>query len=120
MKTVFAAVLSVILILTSFLHAQDSTQQWQAEAVKRYPALGVPGSQFNKRFLEMVNALKDSNPQVFGTTDWPLKIADAVALEINPPAPKPAIPERSAQSVPKIAEALLAGTVSIVENRVTD
>ena len=53
----------------------------QQAAVKKYPALGVAGSPFNKRFREIFARMKIEQPAKLRTTDWPMEIADQVSAE---------------------------------------
>jgi hypothetical protein len=55
--------------------AQDSV----AKARKTYPALAVPNSPFNKKFVELYNAKKASEPEFLVAADWPMKLADETA-----------------------------------------
>lgn len=50
------------------------------EAVKRYPALGVLDSPFNKNFRERVDVLKRTQPSFFERSDWPERLAEEIAL----------------------------------------
>ena len=58
-----------------------SVTEAQMAAVKKYPALGVAFSPFNKRFIEIHARMKVEQPAKMLTTDWPMEIADLVAAE---------------------------------------
>jgi hypothetical protein len=55
--------------------AQESIKK--ARAV--YPALAVPDSVFNKKFIELFNAKKASDPEFLVAADWPMKLAQQAA-----------------------------------------
>lgn len=58
-----------------------SAAEAQKAAVKKYPDLGVAGSPFNRRFLEIHNLMKNQQSGRLLTTNWPMEIADIVATE---------------------------------------
>jgi hypothetical protein len=58
--------------------------QAQQEAVKRYPALGVPGSPFNIQFIALYKRYKQQRPALFQDNSWPLQIAQQVAASAKP------------------------------------
>ena len=47
----------------------------QAQAIERFPEIGVAGSVANKRFLSAVEEARKSRPDIFKSADWPLIIA---------------------------------------------
>jgi len=47
----------------------------QAEVIRRFPEIGVPGSDSNKRFLSAVEEARQTRPTLFKSDDWPLQIA---------------------------------------------
>jgi hypothetical protein len=51
----------------------------QKAAMKKYPALGVAGSDFNKRFLALHNKYRKERPELFRDSNWPVTIADEVS-----------------------------------------
>ncbi|MEI9893600.1 MAG: hypothetical protein WDN28_06800 [Chthoniobacter sp.] len=55
-----------------------------ARAKAMYPALAVPNSPFNRRFLELYNDKKTSDPAFLTGTDWPMLLAQKVATESGP------------------------------------
>jgi len=57
------------------------------KARQKYPALAVANSTFNKKFLELYNAKKESEPAFLAAADWPMKLADQAAGALNGPAP---------------------------------
>ena len=57
----------------------------QKAAVLLYPELGVAGSVFNKAFVAEVHRRKQTNPDFFRSTDWPVQLANEMA-----PGQKPA------------------------------
>ncbi len=64
----------------------------QAEAVKKYPPLGVAGSAFNREFLAGVQKARAENPSLFDDPAWPLALADEIARALPPadtPTPNP-------------------------------
>lgn len=69
-------------------------EQWRAAAVKKYPQLAVPGSAFNKAFVEAYNHRKQFSPVSLQDPRWPMVIAEEVdaslpeAQRAAPPAPE--------------------------------
>jgi hypothetical protein len=51
----------------------------QKAAMKKYPALRVAGSDFNKRFLALHSKYRKERPGLFHDNNWPVSIADEVA-----------------------------------------
>lgn len=60
--------------------AQDSI----SKARVTYPALAVENSAFNKKFVELYNAKKTSDPEFLAAADWPMKIAQQAAEALAP------------------------------------
>ncbi len=58
-----------------------------AQAKKMYPALAVANSPFNKRFVELYNGRKESDPEFLAAADWPMKLAQQAATEMTGAAP---------------------------------
>jgi hypothetical protein len=56
----------------------------QAEAVKRYPQLGVAGSQFNIQFVALYKRYQQERPAMFQDNSWPLQLAEEIAASGNP------------------------------------
>jgi hypothetical protein len=77
-----AAFVFVILAFGAQLTAADQTtdKDWQVKAIAKYPSLGVKGSPFNRQFLEECEKLRLSNPSYFTNPQWPLLLADKLAL----------------------------------------
>ena len=48
-------------------------EEAKREAVRRYPQLGVAGSELNREFLNRYNIHKHSDPGFFNDPSWPLK-----------------------------------------------
>src|ERR1700759_4451345 len=94
MKSIFALLLLAVFCLTA--GAQMTEKQWQAKAVEKYPALGVQGSELNKRFIEAYTIRQKSNPHFFTSPQWPLTLADELAATapLDPPPPRPFEPPR--------------------------
>ena len=55
----------------------------KAQAVKAYPALGIQGSAFNRKFVALFNDLKDSDPDYLAQSDWPVRLAERTARELG-------------------------------------
>jgi TPR repeat protein len=72
MKALFA-----LLALASIAMAAE--KDWQAKAVEKYPALGVQGSELNKRFVEAAKDRRKTDPNFFANQQWPLILADDLA-----------------------------------------
>ncbi len=65
----------------------------QIAATKAYPALGIPNSAFNKKFLALYAEAQRSEPQLLAQSDWPLKLADRTAVALGgAPMPVPQTP----------------------------
>ena len=80
MKSRILIVILLILMVAVGAHGQTDTQkQWQAEAVRKYPDLGVQGSDFNQRFLAEYNRRQAATPGFFSDSKWPMTLADDVA-----------------------------------------
>ena len=57
--------------------------QSQAEAVREFPALGQPGSDFNKQFVARYKALKTIGDATLAHDDWPLVLAKQLGAELG-------------------------------------
>lgn len=77
------AVLALALGAAALPLAAQTVEQWQQDAVRRYPALAQAGSPFNQRFLAIVAEKRKSEPGFFARPDWPVRAADAVAAAIK-------------------------------------
>lgn len=58
---------------------REITQLAQVEAMRRYPALGVKGSDENQLYLARVADLKNEMPDLMKDPHWPLLIAEELA-----------------------------------------
>lgn len=82
--------------LPSFVPAasgQAPTPDWQAQAVRKYPELGVRGSSFNQQFVAAVTERRRNNPAFFSDPRWPILLADELAR-------KPAVATPSKEAAP--------------------
>jgi hypothetical protein len=63
----------------------------RALATRTYPALAVPGSPFNIRFLALYNDARASNPGLLTEANWPMQLAERTAKLVgNRAMPTPA------------------------------
>lgn len=65
-------------ILVNYANALDvslAVKNSQSQAISRFPEIGVPGSEANKRFLFAVEEARKERPDLFKTVDWPVQIA---------------------------------------------
>ena len=58
-----------------------ATARAHAEAIRRYPAIGVEGSVENEFIVERFRKLKAERPEFFDEEEWPLFLAEGVAKE---------------------------------------
>ncbi|XHR27897.1 MAG: hypothetical protein ACFUZC_18445 [Chthoniobacteraceae bacterium] len=56
--------------------APKTVDEAQREAVRRYPALAVAGSAFNREFRSRYDSYRKSNPKYFLETNWPISLAE--------------------------------------------
>ncbi|MEI6806855.1 MAG: LysM peptidoglycan-binding domain-containing protein [Myxococcaceae bacterium] len=78
MKTLFF----ISLFITSFWitgDAQTNEKQAQAEAVAKYPELGISGSDFNKQFLKEYKSRRATDPSFFTNPRWPIILSEEIA-----------------------------------------
>lgn len=62
----------------------------QLAAVRKYPALGVAGTPFNRAFVAAVGRLQRTDAAYFEDEHWPLKLADEINEQLDPsPQPEP-------------------------------
>ena len=59
----------------------QTTARARAEAIRRYPAIGVEGSAENALFIESYRKMKGDRPEFFDEEEWPLFLAEGVASE---------------------------------------
>jgi hypothetical protein len=62
-------------------HDSDLIARSQAEAVRRYPKIGVKGTPENALFVEHFKQLKEERPDFFDDDEWPIYLADILAKE---------------------------------------
>gem|GEM_PF-4334959 len=65
--------------MSQALWAQQTVEEWQKKTVADFPDIGVSGSPMNLKFIQIVNALRVSNPAFFKTSNWPYLIAQQIA-----------------------------------------
>ena len=70
--------------------SQSPAQDWQAQAIQKYPELGVRGSALNRQFIAAVAARRGANPAFFADPHWPLLLADELAGKPAAASPSPA------------------------------
>ncbi len=75
----------IILLVASVDHAlaETTVASSQAEAIKQWPALAKPDSKFNKRFVQIHALAKEMNDPLLNSSDWPMKLAKFVSLEVR-------------------------------------
>ncbi len=78
-------------ISCSEARAQAPSKEASAQAIAKHPALGKVGSPFNVEFLRRLKIRSAENPKFHSDKNWPLKLADEVAEEIETLAPEPVI-----------------------------
>ena len=78
---IFQFLLVVVFALS--VSAQTPVLESQKAAIKLYPDLGVQGSAFNKRFVELVEAAKRSDQQLMQRDEWPMIIAQRVSADLG-------------------------------------
>jgi hypothetical protein len=49
------------------------------EARKRYPAIGIEGSDENRAYVEVYSELDRLRPDFFSKGDWPIRLVELVA-----------------------------------------
>ncbi len=91
---IWLLVMSVV--FSTLCQAQTPMQESQKNAIKLFPDLGVPGSKLNKRFLELVEATKRSDPQMMQRDEWPMTVARQAAADTGATPATPAEPEPQA------------------------
>jgi|GEM_PF-3547671 len=70
--------------------APEQVKNAQAEAVRRYPDLGVKNSAFNREFLTLYQQIKSNNPAELNDPQWPIYLADQTAQTLAAATPPPA------------------------------
>ncbi len=61
----------------------EEIQKSEEVAIEKYPELGVLNSTFNLTFLAAVKLMKEKKPEFFTDPQWPLKLSDAVAVDLK-------------------------------------
>jgi hypothetical protein len=61
----------------------EEVQKSEEVAIEKYPDLGVFNSTFNVTFLAAVKLMKEKKPEFFSDPQWPLKLSDAVAVDLK-------------------------------------
>lgn len=61
--------------------AQTTEEDWQRKAVDDYPELGVQGSELNKKYIQKVQSLRNSDPLFFKNPRWPYILAEEVNVK---------------------------------------
>ena len=89
-------------------------QDWQAQAVRKYPGLGIRSSPLNQQFIAAVAERRRTNPAFFSDSRWPLLLADELARQpvastpppvaTVAPAPPPATSTPAPVPVPSTAD----------------
>ena len=89
------------------LHAAQKTEsEWQQEAIRRFPDLGVPGSKLNKAFVAEYRRLKQNPDEkdFFRRPIWPLLLAEKCSYALMKAESKaqdsPLLPKESAFTRP--------------------
>ena len=59
-------------------HAQE-VKRAMIEARKRYPGIGIDGSEENRAYLEVYEELDKLRPDFFSKGDWPIRLVELVA-----------------------------------------
>lgn len=60
-------------------------EEWQAKAVADYPDLGVKGSELNRKYVQKVSTLRETDAAFFQNPRWPYTLAEQLSK-------KPVIP----------------------------
>jgi hypothetical protein len=94
--------------------AAQATKGAQTEAVRRYPALGIEGSQENTVFVSTFRSIKESgDTEFFLNPVWPLELAELLAkrqgwvrddIPSNRPPPLPEPPAQREPQLPVLEE----------------
>lgn len=79
----FIAALIATSLALSAIAVSQTVEAWQKAAVRKYPALGKPGSPLNEKFLAIIAEKKTSEPAYFQRIDWPMRAADAAMKAVR-------------------------------------
>ena len=60
------------------VHSQE-VKRAMIEARKRYPAIGIEGSDQNREYVEVYEELNKLRPDIFSKGDWPIRLVELVA-----------------------------------------
>ena len=82
----------------------EEIQKSEEQAIEKYPELGVANSPFNATFLAAVKLMKEKRPSFFSDPQWPLKLSDAVAVDLKI-TPKHSLDSSPIQQSPEDAHA---------------
>ncbi len=63
-------------------HSQE-VKRAMIEARKRYPAIGIEGSEENRAYVEVYAELDKLRPDFFSKADWPIRLVELVAKREN-------------------------------------
>lgn len=55
----------------------------QAQATAIYPALAVPNSAFNKKFVALYKDAQSADPALLSRPDWPLQLAERAVVSLG-------------------------------------
>jgi hypothetical protein len=99
-KTTLLALLLAVCCAFCAANAQDwrtsargKEKDWQKEAVRIYPELGIEGSELNKLFVRRYRVLRSTERDYFITSDWPVRLARECAKELDKPSVQPVAQE---------------------------
>lgn len=75
---------SLVFALCFAVHAQTTEQEWQREAIRRYPSLAIRGSPLNNAFVTEYQRRRNSpsEARLFANPRWPVVLADECANQV--------------------------------------
>jgi hypothetical protein len=89
-------------------------QRSQAEAVRRFPALGKAGTEEHRAFLETYNDLKQRKSEMLDDPEWPLMLAESLARRLG--WEEAAVEDEPTSDTPPVVEPSIApGTKLLAE-----
>ena len=114
MKAMFFCALLAIGCIANAQNPNAVTQS-QMEAVREYPALAQPGSEFNKQFVIQYQALKAAGDARLANDNWPVVLAKQVGVMMGvvpaaTPAPSPVAGGANANNMPNGPKGIAAAT----------
>lgn len=68
--------------MSGVVFAQNTAQEWQAKVIKLYPDLAREGSALNKAYVRLYKTYKETRPNFFTDSHWPLDLANQANQEI--------------------------------------